>query len=184
MRGCHLAVCPGGPGQYLDCKERSAFHEAGHALLLCLVQTRSHDSSQSSPLTGLTFGYGCSNGGGLALPDATACDPWHDALVLLGGPAADTVLYGCPPPEDHEDCARAKRLLANLGARVDFSDAFAATVELAQHHRGLLEVFKRALEPRGILSGSDMWRLYQGWLSGADGGDPTQGGAQLKAKPL
>lgn len=160
MRECHLGACPGRNEQYLDCRKRSAYHEAGHALLQCLVAAQAESDRAALPAD-LTFGYGYFAKGGAGRLENEADNPWNDVLVLLGGPAADAVVYRDLPLEMSGDCARAERLLQGMQLRLDVADVFEATKELVEHHRGLLEALMGAVYPRGFLAGSDMWRLFQ-----------------------
>lgn len=164
MRESHLDACAGRNEQFLEARKRSAYHEAGHALLECLVAERA--ASDGTDLSaGGPFGHGNPPDVRLDFPEGKTDDPWSDALVLLGGPAAEAVIYSRDvPPEQSGDCSRAERLLYRLEVRFDFADVFAATKELVEHHRGLLEALMGAIYPRGSLSGSDMWRLFQSSL--------------------
>lgn len=159
MRECHLGTCAGGAEQFEECRTRAAFHEAGHGLLVCLISAAAGESAKPSLAT-LTLGIGPGATGCLALPEAAGGSPWHDALVLLGGPAADAVLNGEPPTEDGEDWSRSARLLRQLKVRVDTGEAFGAAEELVRHHRGVLETIAQALLRRGVLLGSELWRLF------------------------
>lgn len=152
-----------GTERYPDSKKRSAYHEAGHSLLLCLV-TWKKTPDQRAPFAGLIFGHDCSVGSGLSLPEDVT-DPWNDAQVLLGGPAADVIVYGDTPSEKHEDCVRANRLLRGMRVRIKVADAFAVTRDLVQRHRDLLETFMDAFHSRGVIIGNDIWRLFEDNLS-------------------
>jgi len=160
LRVCHLGACPGGLEQFLECRQRSACHEAGHALLLCLVAATGGNRSRVA-LPRLIFGLGSVSDGDLALPEETADNPWNDALVLLGGPAADAEVHGQAIPQDGEDCARAKRLLESANMGLGLADALSVTRELVAHHAGVLQTITLELLRRGTLVGSEAWRLFQ-----------------------
>lgn len=160
MRECHVDRCPGSVEQFAECEKRAAYHEAGHGLLVCLVASGLGEGPQSSLAT-LTLGIGANGDGGLALPEGSRGTPWHDALVLLGGPASDAVIHGQQPSGSGPDWSRSSRLLQQLDVRVDVADAFAVAEELVRHHRDVLEELADTMARRPIVLGSEVWRLVQ-----------------------
>ncbi len=162
MRECHLSVCPGQADQFTECRERAACHEAGHGLLVCVIASANGLGRQSALAT-LMSGYAVD--GCFALPEGMADDPWNDSLVLLGGPAADLVVHGQKPREEGEDWRRAERLLRCTRVPMNVVDVFAATRELVEHHRSVLQAIAATLVERGAVSGTQMWQAFTSSLN-------------------
>lgn len=160
MRTCHLGTCPGDSEQFAECRRRDACHEAGHALVVCLVAATGARRCKVT-LTEFIFGTGAPGKASLALPEENADTPWNDALVLLGGPAADAEIYGQVARGDDDDCVRAKRLLRAAGERLDLFDALSVTRELVAHHVEILQTLAGEVLRKGRLLGSEAWQLFQ-----------------------
>jgi len=154
-----LEVCPGGVEQFQDCLRRSACHEAGHALLVCLVAAAAGNGSRRV-LPRLVFTLGKASVGELGLPEATGENPWNDALVLLGGAAADAEAHRQRIGESDPDCVRAQRLLTAAGVGIGLTDALSLARELVAHHRRVLNKIAAALAHRGALVGSEAWAIF------------------------
>lgn len=160
LRVCHLAGCPGFAEQFLDCRRRSACHEAGHALIVCLVTAKAPDR-HGPGLARLVFGFAGPTAGEFSLPEETADSPWFDALMLLGGCAADAEMYGQATSEDGGDWARAKRLLEGTTLGPGPADALSVTRRLIARHQGALKTITGEVLRKGMVVGSEAWKLFQ-----------------------
>ena len=91
-------------------------------------------------------------------------DPWTDALIQLGGLAAEDVACGERLLQDlcaTEDWKRAERLLRGSGMRDHTARAFHTAKALLGQHRCALDALGDALLKRQILSGPHIWSLVQ-----------------------
>jgi ATP-dependent Zn protease len=161
MRECCCGVDHRRPEQFEDCLRRAAYHEAGHALALCLVYL-SDPEKDSMLLNCLTISLETREGGRFPLPEGQMADPWTDALIQLGGPAAEELMYAGEVRKHHsadEDWLRAERLLRNLGMRRQVGDAFEIAKELLHHHRTILEALTQDLLQCDALTGARVWEV-------------------------
>lgn len=160
---CALDICPGGGDQLESCRVRAAWHETGHALVLCRVYAS--EAARDKLLFGsLLVDLGSWAARGFPLPEAWESDAWKDALIQLGGVAAESIVFGgwgSRPLELTEDGARARRLLRALSLDGHLTDALSITRELLDHHRPALEAIAPVLLSRGAVTGFQVWDLFR-----------------------
>lgn len=153
----------GGSGMRDDLRQRAAYHEAGHALVFCLTYFADCDEGDDRVFECLVIDGLQGASGMIPYLQGEKRDPWKDALVHLGGHAAEDVAFG--EHLDHyqgaqDDWRKAERLLRKLGMYDHARDAFQIARELLSHNRAVLDAMARALLERGALDGERIRALF------------------------